>query len=191
MNLRAVASALAVSAAVSTSALATVIDFNAVSTSCVSSYSASGVTFSATDGGNLAGSSSPNGTLALLGCNSNPYSTIRAQFASTFSGTISVDIGDFDADADLISLTLFNAANTAIGTASLLLPASFTGLETLTVSASNVAYAIFGGVGLQGSSVYSDNFTFVAQATTVPEPATLALLGLGLIGLRISQRRRS
>lgn len=41
-----------------------------------------------------------------------------------------------------------------------------------------------------GQGTGSMNFSFVGELTSVPEPATLALLGLGLTGLAALRRRR-
>lgn len=45
--------------------------------------------------------------------------------------------------------------------------------------------------GINSWSPIIDNLTFGQQANGVPEPATLALLGLGLVGLGVSRRRKA
>jgi hypothetical protein len=91
---------------------------------------------------------------------------------------VSVDLGDFDADSDLLVLRAFDAGNNLLDFASLLIPGTFTGMDTLTVSATGaIAYVTFGSEApsVNGSSVFADNFTFAA----VPGP----IVGAGLPGL--------
>lgn len=170
-------------------AAATTIDFNTQTSNNVASLTIGAVTFTAS-GGTLYTSSfgnTPNGTRGLVGYNSGS-GTLSPTRADIVGGTTtdSVDIGDYDSDADSLFLSLYSSSNVLLATATDLIPASFTGLKTLTATASGTAHAVFGGVGVQGSSVYGDNFTF----TAVPEAATWTMMiaGFGLAGTALRRR---
>lgn len=144
-------------------------------------YSEAGVFFSAVGGtSNIFSYSTPNGTLGLLET-SAPKNLMRADITGGAS-MVSVDLGDFNADPDLLVLRVYSAADVLLGSTSLLIDSSFTGMMTLSLSASNIAYAIFGSEApsINGSSVYADNFIFAP----VPEPESYAMLlaGLGIMG---------
>lgn len=161
------------------------INFDALSLSGVSSYTESGVTFTAPNFSTL---DSPNGTLALLE-ESSPINFLRADISGG-AVSVSVDLGDFDADSDLLFLDVYDSSNTLLGHTELFIEASFTGMETLSLSTPGIAYAIFGATGgANGSSVYADNFTI----TPIPEPETYAMLlaGLGLLGFTARRRKQN
>jgi hypothetical protein len=102
---------------------------------------------------------------------------------------VSVDLGDWDADADNLLLQAFNSSNVLIASASAINPADVNGGLTLSVSAPGIAYVLFNETsnpGFQGS-IFFDNFTYNA----VPEPATLLLFGAGLLGLGAAKRKLS
>jgi len=168
---------------------ATTIDFKTQTSNNVASLTIGAVTFTA-PGGTLYTSSfgnTPNGTRGLVGYNSGS-GTLSPTRADIVGGTttVSVDIGDYDSDAGSLFLSLYSSSNVLLATATDFIPASFSGLKTLTATASGTAHAVFGGVGVQGSSVYGDNFTF----TAVPEAATWTMMiaGFGLAGTALRRR---
>ncbi|MEX0675651.1 MAG: PEP-CTERM sorting domain-containing protein [Pirellulales bacterium] len=153
-----------------------VIDFESFPPGPFASHTESDVTFSAVGGGGaITAVGTPNLTLGLLDDNS-PRKELRANIGphATF---VSVDLGDFDADADLLFLEVFDAADTSLGFTSVLIDEDFTGMMTLSLAAADIAYAEFGArePALNGNSVFADNFTF----ERVPEPGTLFLFLVG------------
>jgi hypothetical protein len=162
-------------------ASATVITFDATPITSVTSYTESGVTFTTLDVSTFSAVTDPNGSKGLLS-DSSPRIEFKATLPSSVS-QVSVDLGDFDADPDLLVLRAFSAGNALLDFSSLLIPDTFTGMDTLTVSGANIAYVTFGSEtpSVNGSSVFADNFTFNASA--VPEPATWAMMLFGFTGL--------
>lgn len=63
------------------------------------------------------------------------------------------------------------------------------GTTLLNSVSSTVSYSSTGGIALRGFSAVS--FDSVAYSGTVPEPASLALIGLGLAGLGFSRKKRA
>ena len=111
----------------------------------------------------------------------NRNSFIRADIAGSTT-SYSIDLGDFDGDADTIFLEVFDSANNSLGFVSQLLDANFIGMQTLSLSADVISYGVFGSIApsANGSSVYADNLVFGA----VPEAAStlwLMVAGLGAL----------
>lgn len=169
-------------------AAATVIDFESFPGVSPTSYTVSGATFTGTGGGALWTSSGPNGTQGLL-AGSAPFEELRADIAGG-AAFVAVDLGDNGGDSDRLFLEIFDSGNTSLGYTDLVIPGSFTGMETLSLSASNIAYAIFGARDASsGSSVYSDNFTY--DSTPIPGPGAIFLGGLGASLVGWMRRRRT
>lgn len=177
--------ATAALAALPASANAAVITFDALPGN-TTSYTEQGVTFTA-NGQILLNEQAPNGTAAIL-TDGSPRSETKAVIAGG-TGFVSVDLGDYNADRDDLFLRVYSAADVLLGEALLTIPADFSGMKTLSVSANGIAYAVMGGVGVNGSSVYVDNFTWRAGGG-VPEPAAWAmtLAGFGLVGSAMRRR---
>lgn len=179
------AAALAIFGFAGSATAATTINFDALSLLNVSSYTEAGVTFSAP---NFSTQLTPNGTTGLLE-ESTPRNFFRADISGGASA-VSVDLGDYNADSDLLFLDIYDSANNSLGHTELLIPESFIGMKTLSLSAPGIAYAIFGATNaVNGSSVYIDNFA----VTPVPEPETYAMLlaGLGLLGFAARRRQQN
>jgi len=158
----------------------------------VDSFVLGGVTFSTlgTPGGGLLfiAGGSPNGTQGLLDGNS-PRRTIRADFGSLVD-FVSIDLGDFDQDADTLWLRAYDSSDALVGSASEFIDESFIGMKTLSLLVSGISYVTFGAEAPagDGNSAYADNLTFRSGAN-VPEPAALSLLLVGLAGLKFARRK--
>ncbi len=161
------------------------IDFESFPAGPFATYTEQGVTFSASGGGGaITTSLTPNGTLGLLD-NNTPRKELRADIGpgATF---VSVDLGDYDADSDRLFLEIFDVGNNLLGYADLVISANFTGMQTLSLSAPNIAYAVFGARdAVNGNSVYADNFAF----EPIPAPGAILLGSIG-VGLVSWLRRR-
>lgn len=174
---------------------AVTVDFNSLATGFLgASYTSGAVTFVPTSGSTLTALTTPNGTVGLFGGDpiSPPYPTIRANITGGATA-VSVDLGDYNDDADTIFLEIFNSANVSLGSTSQSLASTFTGMRTLSLSANDIAYAVFGATSpaVNGSSILADNFTYTGAVRTPDAGSTLALFAasLGLIGLAARARK--
>lgn len=153
-----------------------------------SSYTESGVTFTSESGGLLEFTLTPNTTNGLLTVPNGSRPLTRADIGGGAS-FVSVDLGDFGADEDVLILQAFSADDVLLDSDTLTLPADVVAMLTLSVTAPDIAYVVMGGEGGAGSSVYVDNFTFRSLVASVPEPTTALLVALGTLVL--ARRRRA
>src|SRR6476659_1292028 len=90
-----------------TAAPATVINFNSAPAS-FTTYTESGATITA-GGQEIIRTGTPNGTDGIL-ANGSPRAEFRATFAGGATGLVSIDLGDFNSDPDLLFLEAFNSS---------------------------------------------------------------------------------
>jgi hypothetical protein len=177
----------------SQSVAAITIDFESfpIMGGVIPTYTEQGVTFSASGGGGgLWASEGPNGTLGLLDMCS-PKKELRADIGLGAS-SVSVDLGDYNVDSDLIFLEIFDSADNLIDYTDMVISETFVGMETLTLSAPNIAYAVFGARNPgKGSTVYADNFTFEEIAQVIPSPGAIMLASIGVVCVGWLRRSRS
>jgi hypothetical protein len=179
---------MATAVCVPTASAEILIDFDGLTTGTVyPSYTENGATFATVTGGGLRGYLGPNGTPGILGEVYDPYyEELRADLAVA-AASVTVDLGDDNGDSDRLFLEIFDASDVSLGYTDLVIPWDFTGMKTLSLSAPDIAYAVFGArEAVTGSSVVADNFRF--EPIPAPAAAVLGIIGLGMVGW---VRRRS
>jgi hypothetical protein len=191
--------ALALSVALGTAGsavAATTIDFESTSTGTYSvlTYGAVTINFLGGSGTFNVDNQTPGPPISnhnLISYFTNPGS---GSFQATFAGgasSVSIGMGDFNADDDEGHLRAYDSSNNLLDTDSILVAASTFGGGTMTVSSSTaIARVEWNETGSFAGAVYWDNLTYEAATPAVPEPETYALMALGLAFTGFVARRR-
>lgn len=129
-----------------------------------------------------------------IGIKTEPFTNLslfRADFSSLVSA-VSVDIGDFGGDEDNLVLEAFDASDALLASMFATLPIGTNAMITLSVSAANISYVLFGSSLTDEfpNSVYADNLVFTTQTAVVPVPASLVLMMSALASLAAVRKRR-
>lgn len=194
MKFAPLAAACAIALAASGAASAAGFDFNAVPTGTYSSISDGTATITYTGGSGLfqVGAWAPGWPLdgqSITSWYDNPYN--EAPFKVTFAGGASmfkIGVGDYNADEDHTHLRAWSASDVLLASADYDNPASKYGGDFMTVSsATPIAYVTFWDGEPYPGAVFWDNISYTPA---VPEPATVALMGLGLAAVGAMARRR-
>ncbi|MEX5728254.1 hypothetical protein Ga0609869_001607 [Rhodovulum iodosum] len=187
MKMRYIASGIAgiMMAAAAGASSAAVLDFDTVGDCSGGDI----VTISTLGSATCSVSASPEGSDSLLLQTPGTFSQARADFSSLVS-SVSVDLGDFaPSDSDNVFLEIFDSGDSSLGYVDFLRPGSSDEMNTLSLSAAGIAYAVFGTNGDDIGAIFADNLSYETSAIPLPAGGVLLIGALGALGL--ARRKRS
>lgn len=189
--------ALALALGTAGSAAATTIDFEGTATGTYSEliYGDVTISFLGGDGAFRVDNANPGPPIsgrALVSYFTNPGdSAFQALFAGGAS-SVSIGMGDFNADEDEGHLRAYDAADNLLDVDFIQVPGPVFGGGTMTVSsATSIARVEWNETGTFAGAVFWDNLTYTAfDGGVVPEPSTWAMMLLGFAAVGAGFRRR-
>jgi len=179
-------------AAATSLAQAVTIDFETTAIATYNSLTIGEATITYTGGDGdfqvvFASPGAPISGRAIISVFDNPGpAPFRVDFSSLVS-SVSIGVGDFDADVDNTFMQAYDSSNNLLDSDSYVNPAPTFGGDFLTVSAASIAYVLFWDAEPFPGAVYWDQLSY----QQVPEPNALLLAALALGGLGLTLRRKA